>query len=51
MKGSIQVTFAELFRDTVETHGLEFAREYYCTKHGMSAWEFGFWAQTWIRII
>lgn len=42
MKGSQNIRFAELFRDTVQTHGLQWAISYY-KKHGMEAWELVFW--------
>lgn len=43
MKGSITVPFSELFRDTISTHGVVWAFQYYVRKHGMSEWEFMFW--------
>lgn len=42
MKGSQNIRFAELFRDTLHTHGFEWALSYY-KKRGMQAWEFVFW--------
>lgn len=42
MRGSIQVPFSELFADTVQTHGAEWARAHY-TKRGMQDWEFQHW--------
>ena len=42
MHGSIAIPFSELFADTVNAHGAEWARKHY-TKGGMSAWEFSFW--------
>lgn len=42
MKGSVHVPFNTLFADTVQTHGVEWARQHY-TKGGMSEWEFDFW--------
>lgn len=43
MKGTNPIRFSDLFRDTVETHGIEWARTYY-TRRGMAAWEFDFWS-------
>jgi len=43
MRGSITVPFSELFADTVNTHGIQWAKEYYL-KNGMQLWEFNFWA-------
>lgn len=43
MKGSQQIRFSALMADTVNTHGLMWAYEYYCKKHGMAFWEFCFW--------
>jgi hypothetical protein len=42
MQGSGSVRFSELFADTVNTHGIEWAKTYY-TKRGMQEWEFNFW--------
>lgn len=47
MKGSIAVRFSELFADTVEAHGFEWARCYYA-KHGVTAWEFDFWLRSYL---
>lgn len=46
MAGNQEVRFSELFRDTVETHGIEWAYGYYVCKHGMQYWEFLFWANS-----
>lgn len=43
MNGKGNVRFSELFADTVQTHGLMFAMEYYVVNHGMEYWEFVFW--------
>ena len=45
MRGSGSIRFSELFRDTVETHGVSWAFQYYCRKHGMQPWEFAFWCK------
>ena len=42
MQGKDSVRFSELFKDTVETHGMLWARNHY-TKNGMADWEFAFW--------
>lgn len=42
MRGSIQVPFSVLFRDTVLTHGADWADMHYL-KRGMSATELAFW--------
>ena len=42
MRGTVEVTFLELFTDTVCAHGAAWAERYYLSK-GMPAWEFGFW--------
>lgn len=41
--GTVAVPFSVLFEDTLETHGLEFARSFYVEKNGMSEQEFSFW--------
>jgi hypothetical protein len=43
MSGSQNIRFSDLFADTVNTHGLRFARKHYVIKHGMQEWEFQFW--------
>ena len=43
MKGSNTVHFSALFADTVCTHGVVWAEQYYVRKHGMPKWEFGIW--------
>lgn len=45
MSGKGNVRFSELFADTVETHGWDFAHKYYTGTHGMRFWEFQFWAR------
>ena len=47
MNGSGSVRFSELFADTIETHGVQWAHAYYTGKHAMQAWEFSFWFRTW----
>lgn len=42
MSGSGSVRFSDLFADTVKTHGVLWAAEYYA-KRGMKEWEFRFW--------
>ena len=37
MRGTTKIPFTELVRDTIETHGLVWATEYYYTR--MPAWE------------
>ena len=41
-RGTIAVPFSELFADTVRTHGVKWAAQYY-QRHGMPTWEFLFW--------
>ena len=43
MHGTLSIHFSELFADTVNAHGIDWARAHY-VKHGMTEWEFGFWA-------
>ena len=43
MNGKGNIRFNELFADTVNCHGIVFAFDYYCGKHGMPVWEFIFW--------
>lgn len=45
MNGRGQVRFTELFTDTIQTHGVVWGFQYY-KKHGMQAWEFGFWLRS-----
>lgn len=40
MHGSPAIPFSTLVRDTIATHGLGWAVDYYCTRRGLSAWEF-----------
>ncbi len=42
MRGSVQVTFSQLFADTVQKHGTVWAWQYY-SKRGMSRQEFRIW--------
>ncbi len=49
MRGNLQVTFVQLFQDTVQTHGSKFARAYYM-KRGMSAREFRLWMRV-LRLV
>lgn len=41
MRGSLTVTFLDLVRDTVATHGIAWAVRYYYAR--MPAWEARFW--------
>lgn len=41
-RGTVDVPFSELFADTVRTHGVKWAAQYY-QRHGMPTWEFLFW--------
>lgn len=43
MQGKDDVRFSDMLADTVKVHGLMWAYDYYCRKHGMKAWEFFFW--------
>lgn len=43
MHGSIEITFSELFSDSVRTHGTIWAWEYYVKKGKMAEWEYSFW--------
>lgn len=42
-QGTIGVPFSELFKDTLATHGEQFAFTFYVRKNGMSLNEFYFW--------
>lgn len=42
MSGKGSVRFSELFKDTVECHGILWSWQFYKT-NGMPDWEFGFW--------
>lgn len=42
MQGKGSIRFVELFRDTVECHGLAWAVRHYKAR-GMEAWEVVFW--------
>lgn len=42
MHGNRQLTFIELFADTVNTHGAGWAHKHYA-KNRMADWEFGVW--------
>jgi hypothetical protein len=44
MQGSQDIRFIELFTDTLQSFGMEFASTYYM-KHGMSRKEFRMWAR------
>lgn len=46
--GTPAVPFAQLFADTVATHGEAWAQRYY-KRHGMQAWEFAFWRCATVR--
>lgn len=46
MNGKGNVRFSELFTDTANEFGIEWAYRYYVCKHGMPYWEFRFWANT-----
>ena len=43
MQGTLNVTFFDLFADTLNTHGIEFAHKYYVIKNKMSMFEFRVW--------
>ena len=43
MHGTQQIRFSDLFRDTLNAFGEEFARYHYIRKHKMAEWEFAFW--------
>ena len=43
MAGAGSVRFSDLFADTVNVHGINFAFDYYIVRHGMAVWEFKFW--------
>lgn len=42
MQGKPEVPFSELFADTVQTHGIKWAHNYY-RNHGVSLGEFSIW--------
>lgn len=41
MSGTLNIPFIDLVRDTIATHGLRFAVEYYSRR--MAQWEARFW--------
>lgn len=43
MKANLIIHFSELFRDTIQTHGLRYCFQYYHDKHNMELWELEFW--------
>lgn len=47
MRGSTPVTFLDLIRDTVQTHGIRWSLDYYSKR--MPAWELRFWMRQAIR--
>lgn len=48
MQGTIAVPFSELFADTVQAHGLKWARAEY-RRCGMSDWEVDMWTAIYVR--
>lgn len=49
LQGNGEIRFGELFVDTVNCHGIQWAHNFYCVKHGMQQWEFRFWSLYWLR--
>jgi hypothetical protein len=45
MNGKDGVLFSDLFRDTLDFHGMEWTHWHYVTKNGMALREFRFWAR------
>ena len=43
-RGNLVFTFSEMVQDTIKTHGLKFAVQYYVVKHGISGKEFRIFA-------
>jgi hypothetical protein len=43
MAGNLTIHFSELFRDTINKHGRDFAYNYYIIKNKMSINEFAHW--------
>ncbi len=41
--GSVAVPFSTMFEDNLSTHGLEWTKQFYVDKNGMSEQEFSFW--------
>lgn len=46
MQGCENIRFSELFADTIETHGIAWALQYYLGR-GMSSREFRLWFRIW----
>ena len=44
--GTPAVPFSELFIDTVATHGVQWAADFYVRKLGMEQWEFRWWLKS-----
>ena len=45
MKGNLTVPFSALFKDTLLTHGLEWAFGYYVQRNKMALQEFRLWCR------
>lgn len=43
MNGKGDVRFSDMFKDTVETHGWEYAHKHYVLRGKMPEWEWLFW--------
>lgn len=44
LSGSVVFPFSEMVRDTIDTHGYDWAFEYYCIQNGLAMWEFNIFA-------
>lgn len=44
MRGTLSTPFTELVRDTIRTHGREWARAYYL-RRGLAAWEWAIFSR------
>lgn len=50
MKGAETVGFLELFTDTINNFGIQWAFQYYVKKMKMDIREFRFWCRQWYRV-
>lgn len=44
MSGSVVFPFSEMVQDSIATHGLFWALDYYCAQNNLSVWEFNIYA-------
>lgn len=51
LHGSLAFPFSQMVQNTIYVHGLSFALDYYCAKHGMSIREFGIFAGVTVDVV